>query len=271
MIKAVFFDLDGTLLDSSKRIPASARGAIAEYRKRGVQVFFATARSPRLDQTLDWTNAEFALFDGGIYANGACVCFEGAEHYSYIDPDAVRRCIDAAADYDDVHLSLHMPREGYAFNFEIDESMNKGWGLAQARICEIDEEAIHSTVKILMFYDHLTDSTRALPPELGERLKRQIGNRANVYITDAGRTIQLSGRDAGKLKAIERIRQRMGMEIEEISVFGDDVNDLEMISFYPRSVAMGNAAAQVKAAAGFVTRANDEDGIAYALKELLPR
>ena len=59
MIRAIFFDLDGTLLNSAKKIPASARTAIVDYRKRGVQIFFATARSPRLDQTLNWTEEEF--------------------------------------------------------------------------------------------------------------------------------------------------------------------------------------------------------------------
>ena len=196
---------------------------------------------------------------------------DGREEYSYIDPDAVRACIRAAAAYEDVHLSLHMPHEGYAFNFAIDESMNKGWGLKQARICAVDEEAICSTVKILIFYDHLTDSVRALPEELGERIRREAGDKANVYVTDEGRTIQLAGRDAGKLRAIERVRERLGLEISEVSVFGDDVNDLEMISFYPNSVAMGNGTAQVRAAAGFVTRANDEDGVAYALDVLLNR
>jgi len=271
MVKALFFDLDGTLLNSQKRIPDSARAALHRYRAGNRFVFFATARSPRLDQTLDWTNKEFALFDGGIYANGACVCMNGQEYYSYIDPEAVRICIDAAAAFDGVHLSLHMPQEGYAFNFPADESMTKGWGLAQARITEIDSEAICSTVKILLFYNHLTDSTRALPPALCERLQRDLTRKANVYITDQGRTIQISGLEAGKLKAIEYVRKQLGLEKEEISVFGDDVNDLEMISHYPNSVAMGNAVAQVKAAAGFVTRSNDEDGVAYALDELLTR
>ncbi|MBQ2990770.1 MAG: HAD family phosphatase [Clostridia bacterium] len=265
MIKALFFDLDGTLLNSAKQIPASAREAITACRARGVRVFFATARSPRLDKTLGWTDADFALFDGGIYANGACICMDGHTHYSYIHPDAVRACIAAAAAYEDVHLSLHMPQEGYAFNFPVDASMNRSWGLEQARICAIDETAIRDTVKVLIFYDHLTDSVRPLPPSLGETIRQRIGPKANVYITDEGRTIQISGQDAGKLKAIERVRQKLGLAVEEVSVFGDDINDLEMISFYPDSVAMGNAAPQVKAAAGFVTYANDEGGVAYAI------
>ncbi|MBR5287141.1 MAG: HAD family phosphatase [Clostridia bacterium] len=271
MVKALFFDLDGTLLTSSKEIPASARDAIRQYRSRGAHVYFATARSPRLDQTLGWTEAEFSLFDGGIYANGACICLDGEEHYNYIAPDAVRACTEAAAAYDGVHLSLHMPCEGYAFNFPVDESMNQGWGLAQARITPIDEAAIGSTIKILLFYDRLTDSTRALPAALGERICREIGQKANVYIADEGRTIQICGKDAGKLRAIERVRMRLGLSCEEVAVFGDDVNDLEMLAFYPNSVAMGNGAAQAKEAAGFVTRANDEGGVAYALERILTK
>ena len=59
------------------------------------------------------------------------------------------------------------------------------------------------------------------------------------------------------------------MQDEEIAVFGDDVNDLEMIQAYPVSIAMGNAVEEVKAAAKHITLPNDEGGIAYALKDIL--
>ncbi len=52
-------------------------------------------------------------------------------------------------------------------------------------------------------------------------------------------------------------------------MFGDDMNDFEMLNGYKNSVAMGNADARVKAVARFVTKSNDADGISYALKELL--
>ena len=53
MIKALFFDLDGTLLDSNKQIPASAVQALQTCREKGIYVFLASARSPRLAETLD--------------------------------------------------------------------------------------------------------------------------------------------------------------------------------------------------------------------------
>ena len=268
MIKALFFDLDGTLLDSKKKIPPSARDAILAWRQRGTKVFFASARSPRLDQTLGWTGREFDLFDGGIYSNGASVDFMGKWHFSYIHPDAVRACVEAAKAHE-VHLSLHMPGEGYAFNFPVEACMHASWGLENARILPIDEESMNNTVKVLVFTRHLTDSVDALPDALLGRIREQCAALARVYVTDAGRTVQLSSLEAGKTNAIERIRKALSLQKDEVLVFGDDVNDLEMLSFYPHSVAMGNGCDEAKKAARYVTLANDADGIAHALNMLI--
>lgn len=269
MIRALFFDLDGTLLDSGKKIPQSACRAIRRCREKGVKVFFATARSPRFGQTLKWTQEEYDLFDGAIYANGACVELDGRRQFSIIDPAFVRDCVRTVRDFQNVHMSLHTPDDGYAFNFERDEKLMESWNLKDAILHEIDEETMNQTVKMMIFYDRLMDSTRELPPELSKTLASICDGRANVYVTDAGRSIQASAKDAGKLNAIERLRTALRLNPDEIAVFGDDYNDLEMISHYPSSVAMGNAVPQVKAAAGLITKSNDENGIAYALENLL--
>lgn len=55
MIRALFLDLDGTLLTSGKAISAENRTALAQCRANGIQVFPATARSPMLDRMPGWT------------------------------------------------------------------------------------------------------------------------------------------------------------------------------------------------------------------------
>ena len=125
-------------------------------------------------------------------------------------------------------------------------------------------------MKILIFHGDLVDDRPPLPAELGQRLTNACAGLARVLVTDQGRTIQVIPMEAGKLQAVERIRQQLGLALEEVAVFGDDLNDLEMIRHYPGSVAMGNGAAEVKAAAGYVTQTNDENGIAAALSQLFP-
>lgn len=70
MIKALFFDLDGTLLTPDKRLSDASVSALAACRERGIQVYTATARPPRLARIFGWGTRELPLFDGGVFYNG---------------------------------------------------------------------------------------------------------------------------------------------------------------------------------------------------------
>ena len=98
-MKALFFDLDGTLLDSEKKIPASAAQALTAARQKGVKVFVCTGRSLRVEKMLGWTT-EMTLFDGGVYCNGACICLDGKTKYVYIQPEAVRAVLEEVSRYE---------------------------------------------------------------------------------------------------------------------------------------------------------------------------
>lgn len=267
-MKALFFDLDGTLLGSDKRIPASAVEALLKARARGVKVFVCTGRSLRIDKMLGWTE-EMQLFDGGVYCNGACICLNGEVRYVCIDPEAVRAVIDEVSRHEDVHLSVNGEGARHAFNYTPPESIMGPWGMRPEDIFPLDEEAITTATKMLIFYKELVNSNRKLPEELYPRLLERCGDRATMYLTDQGATIQIVSRDSSKRAGIERVRAALGLEKDEIAVFGDDLNDLEMISAYPVSIAMGNGVEAVKAAAKYVTLTNDEGGIAHALEHIL--
>ena len=259
-MKALFFDLDGTLLDSGKRIPASAAAALMAARAKGVKVFVCTGRSLRVEKMLGWTT-EMALFDGGVYCNGACICLDGKTEYVCIEPEAVRAVLKEVSRHEGVHVSLNGEGADHAFNFDPPQSMMGPWGMKPEDIHPLDDAAISHCTKMLVFYKELVNSTRPLPEELFPGLQARCG--------DKGATIQIVSRESSKRAGIERVRQALGIQPEELAVFGDDLNDLEMIRAYPVSVAMGNGVEAVKAAAKYVTLDNDEGGIAHALKEIL--
>lgn len=268
-MKALFFDLDGTLLDSTKRIPDSAVEALQAARAKGVRVYLASARSPRLGETLGWTEREFDLFDGGVYSNGGYVEAAGQGRYAFIDPQAVRGCVEAVSRREDIHLSLHSPGHGYTLNFPLTETLKRSWGITEENLRPLDDHTMSQTAKMLVFRRELVGETEPLPTDLWQELSAICDGRARCYLTDQGASVQITSLDAGKLAAIRSVQGEMGWRDEEIAVFGDDVNDLEMISAYPVSVAMGNGVEAIKSAAKYVTLPNDEGGIAHALKHIL--
>lgn len=106
MIKALFFDLDGTLLTSEKTLVRSTREALRACRKKGISLFIATARAPLLETMLGWTEIELNLFDGGIYCNGACEKLHGQTRYTFLPAAIVASCVKAVQAVPELHLAL---------------------------------------------------------------------------------------------------------------------------------------------------------------------
>lgn len=71
---------------------------------------------------------------------------------------------------------------------------------------------------------------------------------------------------ASKLNAIEFIVHKLGITLQDVIVFGDDINDIEMIAHCGYGVAMGNALDKVKSVASEVTDTNENNGIAKVLE-----
>jgi len=269
MIKALFFDLDGTLLNGQKRIPDSALKALAQCREKGIRLFLATGRFDDLDETLNWTERELSLFEGGVFSNGGILRFGNQYEAVTMPREACEACVALAGRFADVHLSLHLANGDFAFNFVLPEEHYGLWGVRRTAIVPLDPSLYENTIKILVFYDSLVDTARPLPSSLTKEAFRLLSDKASIYLTDASRSLQLSDRKTSKRAGIERILHMLNMDENEIAVFGDDANDIEMLSRFPSSIAMGNASENVRNAASHVTFSNEEDGIAYAVRHIL--
>jgi 5-amino-6-(5-phospho-D-ribitylamino)uracil phosphatase len=81
--------------------------------------------------------------------------------------------------------------------------------------------------------------------------------------------MDLLDHSASKLSAIRFLTQKLHITLEDVLVFGDDLNDMEMITHCGCGVAMKNALPQVQAAANATTLSNEEDGVAVYLNTLL--
>ncbi|YAL83487.1 HAD family hydrolase [Dermacoccaceae bacterium W4C1] len=81
--------------------------------------------------------------------------------------------------------------------------------------------------------------------------------------------LDINPEGVSKASGLEQVRQRLQIPAEATLAVGDQRNDLEMLAWAGRSVAMGQAPAEVQAAAGEVTASVDEDGLALVLEGLL--
>lgn len=81
--------------------------------------------------------------------------------------------------------------------------------------------------------------------------------------------LEVSRAGITKASGLASVCERLGIDASEVMTFGDNVNDVEMLSWAGRGVAMGNATPEALAAADEVTLTNDQDGVALVIEQLL--
>ena len=257
MTKALFFDVDGTLVSfNTHRIPQSAVDALAEAKRRGAMVFISTGRPMRLINNLD---AIQHLVDGYITANGAC-CSVGGEVVACREiPNPEARALIGAAG-----------SEGFAMLV-----------VGESRLTVVNDGAdVDRYFRQMLAVSDLGDGT-ALADVLAERIVQLtpiIDEAAERRLMPLLPTCvsarwfpaftDITARGADKGTALMTVAAHLGIDREDTVAFGDGGNDKSILQAAGTGVAMGNAPDDVKAVADYVTASVDEDGIARALKHL---
>ena len=254
----LFFDIDGTLIDNSHRLPASVPPALEAAHRNGHLLVINTGRTLcNMDRRLDGLP-----IDGVIMGCGTRVIWHGktltAMEYSlpdslrllriYRDMDlpTVYEC-DTAMYFDPLFLN-HPALTGL-----IEWSKDHG---IYAEISETDEE--FRAVKMLCF------APKAVIDELVRRTEEiglpycAIDREHDCWeIVPAGIT---------KATGMDFLCDYLGIPGRDCFAFGDSRNDLAMLTHVPNSIAMGNSPDDVKALCAYVTDRPEEDGIEKALR-----
>ena len=97
----------------------------------------------------------------------------------------------------------------------------------------------------------------------------RIGLHSVNYAVGFTAWLDINPEGVSKASALELVRRRLAVEPAQTAAVGDQRNDLEMLHWAARSVAMGNAPDEVKAIADEVTLDVDQDGLVPILKSLL--
>lgn len=255
MVKALFFDIDGTLVSfKTHRIPHSTISAIEQAKARGVRIYISTGRPLSIINNI----GEIAdLVDGYIATNGA-YCMVGNEviHCGEIprrDVDTFMRLADEQG------FSCMVVGEHDLAIYNGDEKINAIFrGVLNVK--DIPENVPMEPIlrqRILQLTPVMTEEEEA-------RLMTQLpGCIACRWCPDF---MDITAKGADKGNALKIMAAHQHIDIQETMAFGDGGNDLSIIQDAGIGVAMGNANECLKQAADYVTTSVDEDGVYNALK-----
>lgn len=255
MIKALFFDIDGTLVSfRTHKIPRSTVEAITMAKNMGIKVYISTGR-PR--QLIDNINEISHLVDGYITVNGA-YCFEEEEIISFHPiPEAnVRKVLSLA---DEMNFACMVVGKNDLVMCHDNESADRIFRQM------LNVRGLSGDVPIeSVLGQSVLQLTPVISQEDEELIMRSLPDCTSCRWHPDFADITMKSADKGM--GLSAIIARHSIKPEETMAFGDGGNDMSIIRKAGIGVAMGNANEPLKNAADYITDSVDEDGIYKALE-----
>jgi Cof subfamily protein (haloacid dehalogenase superfamily) len=253
MKKLIFFDIDGTLLDHDKKLPASTIQAIRQLRQAGHEAAIATGRGPFMFKDI----REQLEIESFVSYNGQYAEWKNKPLYrNPIPTDQLQELTDYADEQG--HPLVYMDRDTMKSNAEYHVHIEESIATLQVPIPSHDPVFFRGRD----IYQSLVFCTIEEEPLYRERFPKLNFIRWHPFSMDV---LPFGG---SKAKGIEAIISHLGIRKEDIYAFGDYLNDMEMLRYAGTGIAMGNAPDIVKEAADLVTRDVDDDGIWHGLRTL---
>jgi len=263
-VRLVAIDVDGTLARSDGSIASESITELERVRAAGVTVVIATGR-PWL--VVERTAAEVGHVDHVVCSNGAVVTKWPDGHFErdiYLDNDVAEAVVNRLRD--------RIP--GIGIGFELAKGAKAERGFADRLppgvpmgppVADILDVLPRPVRKMMVWHDDYNDRTHHLQIIVQEALEQRA-----VALTSGLPFIEVSPVGNDKSAALDDLCAQLGISPSEVVAFGDEHNDVGMISWAGMGVAMGNAVDAVKAVANRIGPTNDEHGVARVLAELVP-
>ncbi|WP_101473652.1 MULTISPECIES: Cof-type HAD-IIB family hydrolase [Fusobacterium] len=255
MIKAVFFDVDGTLVSfKTHKVSQGTLDAIKQMQAKNIKVFVATGRHPSILYL--GNNVDEIKFDGFVTLNGQ-YCFTDKNEVIY-EKHICKEDIESIVKFikeNDITCGFVEDKEMYLN--QITDSVRNVLNSVNLPIPLITDisRAIHGKVFQLNPY---------IPVDFQDKFMEAMPNCEATRWSPLFIDVIPAG--GGKHVAIEKIMDYYGYSRDEIMAFGDGGNDKTMIMAAGIGVAMGNANEDVKEVADYVTASVDDEGVVKALK-----
>lgn len=268
-IKLILLDLDGTLLNSDKKISHANYAALEKAAAKGIHIVPCTGRfyrgMPEVVRQLPFVRYVITINGAQIYDAWEDRVLHSAE-ISAQRADAVFAVLETLPVVFDCYQDGWgwMDRELYenAPNFIHNPHTLKMARELRTPVDNFREEIRRrnrGVQKIQMFFADM-----ALREKTFGRLRQQF---PELNVTSSiENNIELNAPDAHKGAALLELCRQLKIDPASAMAFGDGLNDLSMIRTAGIGIVMGNAEEEIKAAGDYVTDTNDNDGVAKAIE-----
>ncbi|MBV4431113.1 Cof-type HAD-IIB family hydrolase [Clostridium tyrobutyricum] len=265
MYKLIAIDMDGTLLKDDKTISDENIAAIKKATDNGVKIALATGRPIKgIEKYLKQLN----LISDSNYAvgfNGAVV--ENTKNHKVISeillsPDDIKyihklsRAINVNIQIALKESSITPVRNKYS---ELDARLNN----INLYIDNFENISEDEHILKAMFMDDDYKLSHGIP-----NLPKDIYEKYTVVRSEPW-ILEFMNKSANKAEGVKTLGKKFGIDRSEVICIGDSFNDIHMIKYAGLGVAMKNAFPEIKSHADYITKTNEENGVAYAINKFI--
>lgn len=268
MIKHLFSDMDGTVLNSKGEISEANINAI---KNTGLPFTLVSARSPQKMENVINTlgiNGIHVSFNGGLI-------FEKRNNEKII---LYREPLEFSVAKNLVlHIRDKFPNTGISLYDELN------WNIDLETDAIIGEyNIVKIPYRIVNFKEYFKEEkdiykisfieyNKEIFEQILAYVQKKYSNEELTFQRSLNGYLEITHMNAKKSKGIEFISNLEKLTKKELAAFGDGQNDIPMFETVGYSVVMGNATDDVKKYADYVTKLNNEDGVAYAIENFIKK
>ncbi len=265
--KILALDIDGTLTNNKKEITPTVLNAVRRLQTSDIPVLLVSGRP---EKGIEHVASELGFYEYGGYVfayNGGKIVNKKTGEIllnQTLPEDMIKPVYDYVKDldvailtYDGDDIVIEKPDNVYA---------QKEITLTHMNTRKVNNlyEAIDFPVNKFLICGE-PEYLEKLVIEMAEKFSPKL----NIFRSEPY-FIEVVKDGIDKAASLAKLLEIFGMSKDELVACGDGHNDVTMIDYAGMGVAMSNACDEVKAVSNFITKSNEEDGVAFAIDKFFP-
>ena len=263
--KIIALDIDGTLNSSKHKVLPETKDALIAAQEKGLKLVLASGRpTPGMMDLAKELQLE--KFGGFVlsYNGGRITNIKTGEivHEVFLTPEEAHEIYDFAKE-NNVNIMAYdggdIITEDHDEYIQIESDLN---AMPLKKTDNFRKAVVNNTIKTL------TTGAPEIIAEMEAGYIQKFGDRFSIC-RSMPFFLEVMPQGINKAASLGRLLETLNMTPADMVACGDGFNDLEMVKYAGLGVAMGNAVAEVKAVADYVTKSNDDNGIVDVIEKFI--